>query len=126
MDKVLPFSSDSHLRSLYVNLFGDIRFGVLLEDFDRLAGAIAYKVILSLSFFFLSSSLYFWHLYTTNYFQHALGSEEDVVKQLVNANPMLDTHEFTEPTLNRKKLVIVTAGCDSIQLYKPLSIHKDL
>ncbi|KAJ2614717.1 hypothetical protein GGF44_005986, partial [Coemansia sp. RSA 1694] len=39
----LPFKEDLELREGYINSYGEIRIGKLLEDLDRLAGAIAYK-----------------------------------------------------------------------------------
>ncbi|KAJ2884644.1 hypothetical protein H4R27_001945 [Coemansia aciculifera] len=39
----LPFKEDLELREAYINSYGEIRIGKLLEDLDRLAGAIAYK-----------------------------------------------------------------------------------
>lgn len=39
----LPFKDDQVLREEYVNYYGDIRLGKVLEDLDRLAGAVAYK-----------------------------------------------------------------------------------
>ncbi|KAJ1830374.1 hypothetical protein LPJ70_006935, partial [Coemansia sp. RSA 2708] len=39
----LPFKDDLALRERYINYYGDIRLGKVLEDLDRLAGAVAYK-----------------------------------------------------------------------------------
>ncbi|KAJ2818042.1 hypothetical protein IWW50_005956 [Coemansia erecta] len=39
----LPFNDDLKLREKYINVYGDIRLGKVLEDLDRLAGAVAYK-----------------------------------------------------------------------------------
>ncbi|KAJ1921792.1 hypothetical protein H4219_000526 [Mycoemilia scoparia] len=39
----MPFKDDLSLREEYVNCNGQMRLGKILEDLDRLAGAIAYK-----------------------------------------------------------------------------------
>ncbi|KAJ2611865.1 hypothetical protein H4S08_002965 [Coemansia sp. RSA 1365] len=39
----LPFKDNLALREEYINYYGDIRLGKVLEDLDRLAGAVAYK-----------------------------------------------------------------------------------
>ncbi|KAJ2726154.1 hypothetical protein GGI07_000793 [Coemansia sp. Benny D115] len=39
----LPFKDDLALRENYINYYGDIRLGKVLEDLDRIAGAVAYK-----------------------------------------------------------------------------------
>ncbi|KAJ1996010.1 hypothetical protein GGI26_000593 [Coemansia sp. RSA 1358] len=39
----LPFKDNLALRENYINYYGDIRLGKVLEDLDRLAGAVAYK-----------------------------------------------------------------------------------
>ncbi|CCG82424.1 putative Acyl-CoA thioester hydrolase [Taphrina deformans PYCC 5710] len=39
----LPFTTDPVVREDYINAFGGIRLGKLLEDLDALSGAIAYK-----------------------------------------------------------------------------------
>ncbi|KAJ1797849.1 hypothetical protein LPJ59_002876 [Coemansia sp. RSA 2399] len=39
----LPFKDNLALREEYINFYGDIRLGKVLEDLDRLAGAVAYK-----------------------------------------------------------------------------------
>ncbi|KAJ1964236.1 hypothetical protein GGI12_001560, partial [Dipsacomyces acuminosporus] len=39
----LPFKDNRELREQYVNYYGKIRLGKVLEDLDRLAGAVAYK-----------------------------------------------------------------------------------
>lgn len=41
-EKVLHFGTDPVLRDAYINSFGDLRFGKLLEEMDMAAGAIAY------------------------------------------------------------------------------------
>lgn len=41
-EKILPFGSDTKLRENYVNFFGDLRFGKLLEEMDMTAGVVAY------------------------------------------------------------------------------------
>ena len=42
-EKVLPFSTDLELRDRYINFFGGLRLGILLEDLDLIAGEVAYK-----------------------------------------------------------------------------------
>ena len=42
-EKNLPFSSDPELRDQYINYFGDLRFGKILEELDMAAGRIAYE-----------------------------------------------------------------------------------
>ncbi len=41
-EKTLHFSMDPKLREAYVNWYGDIRFGKILEEMDRAAGHISY------------------------------------------------------------------------------------
>jgi acyl-coenzyme A thioesterase 9 len=41
-EKILPFGSDLQLREQYINYFGDIRFGKLLEELDTIAAFVAY------------------------------------------------------------------------------------
>ena len=43
---VLPFSSTPELLEQYVNAWGGLRLGKLLEHLDSLAGSIAYKHVL--------------------------------------------------------------------------------
>lgn len=43
---VLPFSSSPELLEEYVNAWGGIRTGKLMEHLDSLAGSIAYKHVL--------------------------------------------------------------------------------
>lgn len=43
---VLPFSSSPELLEQYVNAWGGIRIGKLMEHLDSLAGSIAYKHML--------------------------------------------------------------------------------
>jgi acyl-coenzyme A thioesterase 9 len=40
---ILPFSRDDSLRETYLNPYGDVRIGLLLEDLDSFAGRVAYK-----------------------------------------------------------------------------------
>lgn len=42
-EKVLPFSQSQTLRDSFVNIFGDLRFGMLLEELDKVAGLISYE-----------------------------------------------------------------------------------
>lgn len=41
-EALLPFKDDLDLRSDYVNMFGGIRFGKVLEDLDAMAATVAY------------------------------------------------------------------------------------
>ena len=41
--KIMPFSNDLELRERYINFFGALRLGKLLEDLDLIAGQVAYK-----------------------------------------------------------------------------------
>lgn len=38
----MPFGTNPNIREEYVNVFGGLRYGKLLEDLDALAGSIAY------------------------------------------------------------------------------------
>ena len=40
---IMPFSKDLELRERYINFFGALRLGKLLEDLDLIAGQVAYK-----------------------------------------------------------------------------------
>ncbi|KAJ3296417.1 Acyl-coenzyme A thioesterase 9, mitochondrial [Blyttiomyces sp. JEL0837] len=42
VEEYLPFKSDPSVREDYVNAYGSIRIGKILEDLDALAGSIAY------------------------------------------------------------------------------------
>jgi len=42
-EKILPFGTDLELRDRYINFFGGLRLGKLLEEFDLIAGEVAYK-----------------------------------------------------------------------------------
>lgn len=42
-EKILPFGQDLALRNEYINYFGDIRFGKLLEELDLTAGIVSYN-----------------------------------------------------------------------------------
>jgi acyl-coenzyme A thioesterase 9 len=98
----MNFSSDSGLRNAYVNFWGDIRIGLLLEDFDRIAGAVAYK--------------------------HVLGQAEDVIQQLTEATSAGPSEMAQGDVLQSspKKITIVTAGVDSIQLFSKFSRFDDI
>jgi acyl-coenzyme A thioesterase 9 len=41
-EALLPFKDDLDLRADYVNVFGGIRFGKVLEDLDAMAATVAY------------------------------------------------------------------------------------
>ena len=43
INKIMPFSKDKELRERYINFFGALRLGKLLEDLDLIAGQVAYK-----------------------------------------------------------------------------------
>ena len=43
IEKIMPFSIDIELRDHYINFFGALRLGKLLEDLDLIAGKVAYK-----------------------------------------------------------------------------------
>jgi acyl-coenzyme A thioesterase 9 len=42
VEEYLPFKSDPNVREEYLNAYGTIRIGKILEDLDALAGSIAY------------------------------------------------------------------------------------
>jgi acyl-coenzyme A thioesterase 9 len=42
-EEILPFRTDAELRERYLNFFGGLRLGKLLEDFDLSAGRTAYN-----------------------------------------------------------------------------------
>jgi len=42
-EKIYPFGSDLELREEYINFFGGLRIGKLLEDLDLVAGKVAYS-----------------------------------------------------------------------------------
>ena len=43
IEKIMPFSKNIELRERYINFFGALRLGKLLEDLDFIAGQVAYK-----------------------------------------------------------------------------------
>lgn len=43
LEKRFPFGSQPSLREQYVNYFGDLRFGKMMEEMDAAAGAISYR-----------------------------------------------------------------------------------
>ena len=43
IEKILPFNKDLELRESYINFFGGLRLGKLLEDLDFIAGRVAYE-----------------------------------------------------------------------------------
>jgi acyl-coenzyme A thioesterase 9 len=98
----MPFSTDTLLRNSYVTFWGDIRIGLLLEDVDRMAGAVAYK--------------------------HVLGRAEDVIQQLADATSAGPNELAHGDVLQSspKKVTIVTAGVDSIQLFSKISRFDDI
>jgi acyl-coenzyme A thioesterase 9 len=104
IEKVVALSKDAQLRELFTNNWGEVRVGLLLEELDRLAGAVAYK--------------------------HALGSQTEVVGVLshtptgeVVGNAQL---EHGAELMASMPIVIVTASVDHIVLFRPLSIKNDL
>lgn len=98
MVKTLSFATDPKLRGHFVNYWGEVRVGLILEELDRVAGMVGYK--------------------------HALG------KNLNIPLAMLSTEEYSSDAALSASydlpLTVVTAGVDSIILYKPLAIKKDL
>jgi len=44
---LIPLGSDTKLRDRYLNNFGDMRVGRLLEDMDMFVGILVYKHILN-------------------------------------------------------------------------------
>ncbi len=42
-EKIYPFESDLKLREEYINFFGGLRIGKLLEELDLVAGKVAYS-----------------------------------------------------------------------------------
>jgi acyl-coenzyme A thioesterase 9 len=101
-EKLLRFSSDEGLRTSYINHFGQLRIGLILEDLDRLAGAVAYK--------------------------HVLGQDKEVVATLIQQDSSFKAPQEVkiEPEKNGSQVTIVTASCDRIDLFKPLSAYHDL
>lgn len=103
-EKVIALSKDPHLREAFINNWGEVRVGLVLEELDRVAGAVAYK--------------------------HALGSDTDVVSFLAYtaANEPVEkpAHEFSPDSAISMPIVIVTASVDHIILFRPLSIKNDL
>ena len=43
VEEILPFRTNPEFREEYINVYGTIRIGKVLEDLDALAGSIAYK-----------------------------------------------------------------------------------
>ena len=54
-EAVIPLHSDKQLREQYVNFFGDIRFGRVLENLDEMAGKCC-KVLGTFNIFELALS----------------------------------------------------------------------
>jgi acyl-coenzyme A thioesterase 9 len=50
IEHVLPFATDQKLRENFVSSFGQVRFGLILEEMDSLAGRVGYKHAEGLTF----------------------------------------------------------------------------
>jgi len=109
LERTIHLSKDSKLRDTFINNWGEVRVGLVLEELDRLAGAVAYK--------------------------HALNDEQEVVSLLNTltngeASPSGEGSNGDASSVLMKAtnlpIVIVTASVDSIVLYRPLAIHNDL
>lgn len=104
IEKRIDLSKNNKLRELFINNWGEVRIGLILEELDRVAGAVSYK--------------------------HALGTNTEVVG-LLEAVPAGETPNFSHrpesaSTMDTIPMVVVTAGVDSIILYRPLVIKNDL
>jgi acyl-coenzyme A thioesterase 9 len=99
IEKVIALSTDHRLREMFVNNWGEVRIGLVLEELDRLAGAVAYK--------------------------HALSLEREVVSFLLHT-PNEDLMTSDKDADSSLPMTIVTASVDSIVLYRPLAIKNDL
>jgi len=98
--KVLTFSSDEKLRESYLNPLGELRFGLILEELDSIAGRISYR--------------------------HAV--DPSVIKQIdkiLETKQRLSFEEFRRYNLEIP-LFIVTASCNRIELFGRLDINSDL
>jgi acyl-coenzyme A thioesterase 9 len=100
IQKTLRFSTDKRLRDCYINHFGHLRVGLILEDLDRMAGAIAYK--------------------------HVLGEKEIVVSLLASDGTYYSPSEILPKTESGNHLIIVTASCERIDIFKLISSYHDL
>jgi len=99
--KLLNFTTDIELRARYVNPVGAIRFGLILEELDNMAGIIAYK-------------------HTIPPTAHHLLSQID--KRLSKPKFFM-----TEPLKKfESPITIVTASCNRIELFSPLTPEQDL
>lgn len=86
----MPFGTDIKLRDQYVNAFGGLRFGKILEDLDAFAAEIGY-VHVSIPLFS---------------FQPKTNQADGFNKE--------------------RPLTIVTASCDRIDLFTPLTADRDI
>jgi len=94
--KILPFSTDKVLRGKYLNPFGGIRFGMVLEELDIVAGGVAYA--------------------------HAMTPLQ--MKEFQNA--FVSPVASSDVTRFELPITIVTASCNRIELLNPLQDDKDL
>lgn len=101
IEKTINLSKDPKLRDLFSNTWGEVRVGLIFEELDRLAGAVAYK--------------------------HALGKSTEVVG-LLETTPSGESPGFanSENATEKLPIVIVTASVDSIIFSRPLAITNDL
>jgi len=97
--KILPFGTNAALRSKYLNPFGDIRFGLLLEDLDALAGTVAYQ-----------------HALDNASISKSSGSQELIIKP----------EDSTPFKPFESDLIIVTASCNRIELFNRLRSDRSL
>lgn len=104
IEKRIELSKNLKLRELFINNWGEVRVGLILEELDRLAGAVSYK--------------------------HALGEHTEVVGLLeavpAGEAPNLSHRPEAASRISEVPMVVVTAGVDSIILYRPLVIKNDL
>lgn len=121
----MPFSTNEVLRNAYVNTFGNLRVGLLLEDLDRTFAADQNPLSCVMTDFF---SFFFQNIHTiiglagAVAYQHMLGTVTDVTRQLSEA-----TAAGADDNLKMElPVTIVTAGCDSIQLFQRLHRNEDL
>lgn len=104
IEKRIELSKNIKLRELFINNWGEVRIGLILEELDRLAGAVSYK--------------------------HALGQNTEVVGLLeampAGEAPNTSYRPESAAAISSVPMVLVTAGVDSIILYRPLVIKNDL
>jgi len=96
IEHILPFSTDLKLRGNYVNSYNDLKIGLLLEDFDSLAGAVAYS--------------------------HASHERLDLHYIISNQRPTIEVRN----KMYESPYAIVTAAADRIDLKERLKNDKDV